>query len=190
MITLFMGIWLQPRNQPTFSVCQLPASSLASTFYSLKRLFSFSFLLPLPPDPFSQSSPFLNKYIYLCPLSPSLSVCALISLGSQLQHTYAFSSQKKKIKRQIGTHTYTWTHIHTPLCIYICTCTYTRLYHVDYLGMSTSGCNNLNMCLLWAPSRPVCGNRSLWNQINYLCQFPQDQQNKLLITNLYRRLES
>lgn len=24
------------------------------------------------------------------------------------------------------------------------------------------------------PAAPVCGNRSLWNQINYLCQFPQE----------------
>lgn len=192
MITLFIGIWLQPRNQPTFSVCQLPASSLASTFYSPKlSLFFFPCLSPcllsfLSPNSFPRSPPFLNKFIYLYPpphsLPLSLSVCALISLGTQQQQTYAFSSQKNR-----HTHTHLNEHAHTLVlpCAHACT----WLFHVDYLGMSTSGSNNSNICLLCAPRLPACGNRNLWNQINYLCQFPQDKQNTLLITNLYRRLD-
>lgn len=139
MITLFIGIWLQPRNQPAFSVCQLPASGLASTFYSLK--FPLFFPCPSPSSLLvSRSPPFCNKLIYLYPhlLPLSLSVCALISLGTQRQQTYAFSSQKNKTKNKAGTqnHTHLNTRAHTIVHLYARV--YKWLFHVDYLGMSGS----------------------------------------------------
>lgn len=171
MITLFIGIWLQPRNQATFSVCQLPASSLASTFYSLKLCLSssFSFSLHLPssflillPTPHPSS-----RKLFICshhpllqhtPLSPTPSLCLLISLGTEQQQTSAFFLHKKQ------THTYkkiSHTCMSTRLTIYIIYIymyiyintyrdldTYTGFFHVDYLGITTSGCNNFNICLL------------------------------------------
>lgn len=197
MITLFIGIWLQPRNQPTFSVCQLPASSLASTFYSLKLClsFPFSFSLPLPPlSQFFFPLPSLSQQIYLfvsSPRPPSFSFCMCSDFPGN--SPAAADDDVYLLKKNQHSLEYTCTHDHAYIYIYIYICAHADIYgwlfHVDYLGMSMSGCNHLNICLLWAPSHPGCGNRSLWNQINYLCWFPQEQQNALLIANLYRRLE-
>lgn len=200
MITLFIGIWLQPRNQPTFSVCQLPASSLASTFYSPKlSLFFPPCLSPcllsfLSPNSFPSSPPFLNKFIYLYPPphpTPSLFLFLYVlwfpwELSSSRRMPFLLKKNHTH-KKKTGTHTHLNEHAHTIVLLYAHACTW--LFHVDYLGMSTSGSNNSNICLLRAPRLPACGNRNLWNQINYLCQFPQDKQNTLLITNLYRRLD-
>lgn len=148
MITLFIGIWLQPRNQPTFSVCQLPAGSLASTFYSLKLCLSFPLvLLPALPSSLFFQLLSLSQQIYLFvppspqkkPLPPFLSLCAPISLGTQQQEQTCLLKKEKKNK----THAHMVGHILTHKHIIIC---------VVYLEISVPGYNNSNICLLWSQS--------------------------------------
>lgn len=134
MITPFIGIWLQPRTQPAFSVCQLPASGLASTFYSMKLPLFFS--CPSHSSPLvSSSPPFCYKFIFLYQLLPLLFLYVLWfpwELSSSRCMHFLLKQQKKA---KTGTQTQTHTHTHyTHVCM--------RLFHVDYLGMSASGCNN------------------------------------------------
>lgn len=136
MITLFIGIWLQPRNQPTFSVCQLPASGLASTFYALK--FPLFFPCPSPSSLLvSRSPPFCNKLIYLY---PSLFLFLYVlwfpwELSGSRRMPFLL---KKKTKNKAGTqnHTHLNTRAHTIVHLYAHV--YKWLFHVDYLGMSGS----------------------------------------------------
>lgn len=142
-----------------------------------------AFLSPLSSSFLSSnsypSSPPFSRQIYLFAPPPRSLPPSLLFL-----HVLWFPWELNCLKPHTHTHThklkYTCTHNCAPPC--------TRLFHADYLGMSTSGSNDSNICLFCAPHLPACGNRNFWNQINYLCQFPQGEQNTQLITNLYRRL--
>lgn len=154
MITLYIGIWLQPRKQPTFSVCQLPASSLASTFYSLKLCLPSLPLVPLPACPsfliiFPTPLPFSANLFSCAPLPTAFSFCA-VCIRSDFRGNSAAAADVCLVfsKPKKNRHSLQHAGAHD------CASTHTCLFHVDYLETPASGCNNSNICLLSAALTP------------------------------------
>lgn len=146
-------------------------------------LFPSSLLILLPaPLPLSLTNLFICTP--LCTPSPPASVHAVISLGTRQQQqrrTYAFTSPQTNtaVTRRTGARTQRYTH--------------RQEYTHDYSRRITWEWQRQDVIISIfvysePPVAPVCGNRSLWNQINYVCQFPQETQNTLLIRKSVREI--